>query len=70
MEPAVDFIEGGGGQAAMDRVRGRIMVMENAEQRLLRERLARSDWFVRAGLMAGALGLVIVALAFLAWSRS
>lgn len=68
LEPAVDFIERGGGQAAMDKVRGRILVMEDTEQRLLRERLARANWLVGAGLIMGGLGLVIVVSAFMAWS--
>ena len=68
LEAAVSFIETSGGLAAMARVRGQVLVMKNAEQRLLRERLATSNQLTQAGLIAGGLGLVIVSLAFIAWS--
>ncbi len=65
---AVIFIRTSGGLEAMGKVRQQIQVMRNTEQRLLRERLAASDRLIRAGLIAGGLGLVIVSLAFIAWS--
>jgi signal transduction histidine kinase len=65
---AVIFIRTSGGLAAMSKVREQFQVMRNTEQRLLRERLASSDRLIRAGLIAGGLGLVIVSLAFIAWS--
>lgn len=67
---AVTFIRTSGGLEAMGKVRSQIQAMRNTEQRLLRERLAASDRLIRAGLMAGGLGLVIVSLAFIAWSWS
>lgn len=65
---AVTYIKTSGGLASMTRVRGQVLVMKNAEQRLLRERLATSNRLIQAGLIAGGLGLMIVSLAFIAWS--
>ena len=65
---AVTFIRTSGGLEAMGKVRSQIQAMRVTEQRLLRERLASSDRLIRAGLIAGALGLIIVSLAFIAWS--